>query len=513
MVEKSEDVEKGGKTALYGRYLGAGLMEDDAWFLCRFSKAEDRAIYRKVDCRVVPMLAMLYLISHLDRANLGNAKIEGLEKDLGMDGNMYNIVVSVFFVPYILLEIPSNMLLAKFKRPSIYIGTLVTCWGLVVTFSGLTQSFAGLCVSRFLVGVFEAGFFPAAVWLISMWYPPNRTGGRTSIFYVSSAASGAFSGLLAAGIAQLHGSAGQEGWRWIFIIEGIVSVLFGISTFFFLPDTPSLTSRWLNEDERRYLVLMNQATRGSNAARTAGNDVEEAKRFDWKAIRAMLTDHHIYLQAIVFSSNAIPNNGMKYTMPQIVRNMGYESTTAQLMSAPPYVCGAIATVLSGIYADKRGNRMKPIVFFQVCVLVSMAVLFRYAPNIEDNIALCYTMVIIVCIGVYPIVPACNTWCLNNLAGAEKRVSGVAFLVTMGNTGGFIGSWVFLNTESPSYPTGFGTSLSIAGAGIMCAFLLEWLYSRHNKRWEGYTREEVEEQYTPQQLHDMGDRSPLFKYGL
>jgi MFS family permease len=106
------------------------------------------------------------------------------------------------------------MLLAKFKRPSIYIGILVTCWGIIVMLSGLTQSFAGLCVSRFLVGVFEAGFFPAAVWLISTWYPPDRTGSRTSIFYVSSAASGAFSGLLAAGIAQMDGISGQEGWRW-----------------------------------------------------------------------------------------------------------------------------------------------------------------------------------------------------------------------------------------------------------------------------------------------------------
>ena len=84
---------------------------------------------------------------------------------------------------------------------------------------------------------------------------------------------------------------------------------------------------------------------------------------------------------------------------------------------------------------------------------------------------------------------------------------------MGNSGGFIGSWVFLNTESPSYPTGFGTSFAIAGAGIVCAIILEWLYSRHNKRWEGYTREQIEDMYTPQQLDDMGDRSPLFKYGL
>lgn len=189
----------------------------------------------------------------------------------------------------------------------------------------------------------------------------------------------------------------------IFLIEGLISVLFGIGTFFLLPDTPALSSRWLSEDEARYLVLMNQATRGSNAARAQNTGAEPArkKKFNWKAIKAMLTDQHIYLQAVVFASNSIPNNGLKYTMPQIVRNMGYKSTTAQLMSAPPYIAGAIATIASGYYADKRGNRMKPIILFEICLLIAMAVLFQYAPNISDNVALCYAMVMIACMAVYP----------------------------------------------------------------------------------------------------------------
>lgn len=111
------------------------------------------------------------------------------------------------------------------------------------------------------------------------------------------------------------------------------------------------------------------------------------------------------------------------------------------------------------------------------------------------------------------VPACSTWCINNLAGPEKRNSGVAFLVTLGNLGGFLGSWVFLNTESPAYPTGFGTCLSFAGAGLICTIALEFLYKRHNKRWENHTRDEIEQMYTAEQLEDMGDRSPLFKYIL
>lgn len=206
------------------------------------------------------------------------------------------------------------MILAKFKRPSLYIGILVTCWGLVVLFSGLTQSFAGLCVCRFLVGFFEAGFFPGALWLISEWYPPYRTQSRTAIFYLSAAASGAFSGLLAAAIAQMDGLAGQEGWRWIFLIEGILSVLLGISSFFLLPDTPALSGRWLSTEEARYLMLVQRATRGNNVARSTGETQERTnkKKINWKALRAMLQDRHIYLQSLIAAGSALPNNAVRF---------------------------------------------------------------------------------------------------------------------------------------------------------------------------------------------------------
>ena len=118
---------------------------------------------RKVDFHLVPFLAVLYLAAHIDRANIGNAKIEGLTTDLNMTGVQYNIALSVFFVPYILLEVPSNVVLKMFRRPSTYMAILVVSWGLIMTFNGFVQNFAGLLVCRVLLGVAEAGFFPGAV--------------------------------------------------------------------------------------------------------------------------------------------------------------------------------------------------------------------------------------------------------------------------------------------------------------------------------------------------------------
>ena len=124
------------------------------------------------------MLAILYLISHLDRANIGNAKIEGLVTDLKLDDIQYNIVLSLFFLPYILLEIPSNILLKRFKRPSVYLGILVTMWGIIMTLHGVVQNFGGLLAVRMLLGVFEAGFYPGAVYLCTFWYMPRQLATR-----------------------------------------------------------------------------------------------------------------------------------------------------------------------------------------------------------------------------------------------------------------------------------------------------------------------------------------------
>lgn len=334
-----------------------------------------------------------------------------------------------------------------------------------------------------------------------------------AMFYFSSAASGAFSGLLAAGIAKMNGLGGLEGWRWIFIIEGIASVVIGASCFFLLPDTPSLSSKWLKPEEIRFLNLSYQATRGSKRdelAEEGGNKKSLAK---WSTVKQVLTDKHLYLQVFVYWSNAIPNYALKFTMPQIIKNMGFTSTNAQLLTAPPYFLGAISAVITSLIADRFTRRMPFIVTPQSFLIIAYSVLFVKAANIAQNVPLCYVMVALACIGVYPIIPGCNAWTVNNLAGPEKRSMGLAFMISLGNCGGIVGSFIFLPSESPKYPTGFGSSLTFAATGMVAALLLEFLYWSHNKKHEGVTEEEALLKYGQENLDKMGDRSPLFKYGL
>jgi MFS family permease len=415
-----------------------------------------------------------------------------------MSGDQFNFALCIFFVPYIILEVPANMIMKKFKRPSWWIAILATAWGLVMTLTGIVKSYEGLVAARFFLGLAEAGFFPGAILIVSQWYAPNEVGVRIALFYTSSALAGAFSGLLAFAIAKMHGMAGLEGWRWIFLIEGLVSVAVGVACPWILIDSPEL-SNWLDEDEKRFLKLRKLAQERTSVVHVrdeAGEIVvPKQTKITWPVLKSVLTDWKIYLQAVIAMSNTIPAYSLKFTMPQIIKNMGFTSSNAQLLTIPPYAVGAISAYVSARFADKFKWRMPFIVVPQLCVLTAFSICFAYAAAIEKHIPQTYFGVVLACLGLYPIIPGANAWNSNNLAGPMRRAAGIGFMMAMANGGGLVGSFIYIKEEAPRYPTGFGTSLAI------------------NNRKSKMTIEEIRAKYTEQELMDMGDKSPLFKYTL
>ncbi|KAI1339186.1 major facilitator superfamily transporter [Xylariaceae sp. FL0016] len=484
----------------------SALSPEDAEFLDTFPLEKQKKAIRKVDWRLVPMLLFLYLITYLDKTNIGNAKIEGLLDDLNMTGDQYNIALSIFFVPYILAEVPSNMILEKFNRPSLYMGTIVLLWGVVMTLTGIIKDFGDLAAVRFLLGLFEAGFFPGAILLVSKWYMPGETQTRIALLYSSAASGGAFSGLLAFAIAKMDGLGGLEGWRWIFILEGLLTVVIGASCFFLLIDSPALSHRWLEPEEIRFLELR-------QAARRTLSEEGPKKHFDKGALLAVICDWKLYLLIFGSWSNAVPNYAMKFTMPTIVKSMGFKSAKAQLLTIPPYACGAISAYVLSLFADRYSWRMPFIVGPQLCVVTAFTILFTKAADIADNIGLCYFAVCLACAGMYPIFPGVNAWNVANQAGAAKRAVSIGFLVCAGNIGGVIGSYIYRDDEAPRYPTGYGNSLAFASAGIVAMLTLEFLLWKTNKKNAKLTEEDVHQMYSAEKLDAMGDRSPLYKYAL
>ncbi|OOQ81870.1 MFS transporter [Penicillium brasilianum] len=481
-----------------------GLTVDDEQFYNSFSEERRKKVFRKVDVRLVPMLALLYLICHIDRANIGNAKIEGMVQDLGMTGVQYNTVLSIFFIPYVLFEVPSNILLKKFKRPSTYLGVLVVSWGIVMTCTGLVKNFAGLMTTRVLLGIFEAGFFPGAIYLCSYWYMPKDLALRISYFYCASALSGAFSGLLAAAIAKMDGIGGLEGWRWIFILEGLLSVVLGVMCFFFLIDTPAFSTRWLSADEIRFLEL-------SMFIKQGGTSSEETS-FKMRDLKKVLQNWRIYVQAYFLLCQSALSYGTKFTLPTITKAMGFSSTNAQLTSAPPYVVAAISAIIFARLSDRFYWRMPFVAIPMIIVVTAYAILFSLNGALESKRGVAYFAVVLGVAGIYPIQSAAASWNANNIAPSARRAIGIALMNCVGNVGGIIGSFMYIETEKPKYPTGFGLSLALAGAGFFVAFFLEWSYKRANAQ-KAKVADEARVKYTEDELFDMGDKSPLFKYVL
>ncbi|ETS76899.1 hypothetical protein PFICI_10773 [Pestalotiopsis fici W106-1] len=481
----------------------SALNTEDAEFLASFTEAQRK----RVDIRLIPMLTILYLISFLDRSNIGNAKIEGLDTDLQLDGVKYNIALCIFFIPYILLEIPSNWMLSKVKRPSLFLGAMIIGWGIVMTLSGLVQNYAGLCVTRLFLGAFEAGFFPGAIYLVSAWYLPNESQVRIAIFYCSSATAGAFSGLLAYAIAKMDGVGGYGAWRWIFIIEGLASIIAGVVAMLLMPDAPGSSGYFLGPEEIRYLQVRQLAVPG----RRHHGQGEGGHKFDWKNLVKVLKDWQMYLLAIVYLSSTGPNYALKFTMPQIIKNMGYQSSMAQVLTIPPYTVGVIATISSAMLADRITWRMPFAIVADLCMIVAHAILYVFGPTQKQHIPACYFALCLACVGFYPIPPTVNAWLISNTAPQNKRAMAIGYFVGLGNIGGIFGSFIYRDSEAPKYPSGYATAFSLACAGIVSSLILEFCYKKINDKREHVTEEDVRRQHSEEALEEMGDRSPLFRY--
>ncbi|KAJ5088906.1 hypothetical protein N7456_012522 [Penicillium angulare] len=480
-----------------------GLSTEDADFYRNYAPEKRKKIIRKIDMRLIPMLAILYLISYLDRANIGNAKILGLSEDLNLTGLQYNIALSIFFIPYVLLEVPSNILLKRFARPSLYLGTLIVSWGTIMTLTGVVQNFGGLLAVRVLLGIFEAGFFPGSVYLCSLWYMPRELGTRVAAFFCASALSGAFSGLLAAAISKMDGIGGYEGWRWIFIIEGLVTVCLGLSTFLLLVDSPRLSTRWLDEDEIRYLEIQHFIKEG-------GQFKEEQERVTLKDVFGVMKNWRLYFLAYIMMCQSACNYGTKFSLPTLTEAMGFKGTSAQLMTVPPYIAGALSAVAFSNMSDRYNWRFPFVAAPLLLIITGYSIIVGLKGQLESHVGIGFFAIILACMGIYPTYPAAASWAINNLAPSKRRAIGSAFNICMGNTGGIIGSYMYLDRESPTYITGFGLSLAFGLSGLLVACGLEFWFMYANKQKAKLSEMEIRETYSDEQLLALGDRSPLFR---
>ncbi|KAK2001713.1 major facilitator superfamily transporter [Colletotrichum falcatum] len=469
-----------------------------------FSHLDEKRILRKMDIRLIPMLALLYLLAFLDRGNIGNAKIEGLQEDLNMTADQYNWCLTVFFFTYAAFEVPSNLLLKKL-RPSVWLPTIMVSWGVVMTLMGIVQDYHGLLAARLFLGVAEAGLFPGVAYYLTMWYCRHEIQLRQALFFSAASVAGAFSGLLAFAIAKMDGIGGLEGWRWLFVLEGILTVLVAVGAFFALHDFPE-TAGFLTEEERAFLV--HRLRYQGQARGKAGNGVRvaEADEFRWRYVWDAFGDWQIWVNIFVYWSIACPMTGISLFLPTIIRNLNYTSETAQLMTVPIYITAAILAVLVAYVSDKLGKRSPFIVGFLCMMIVGFSMCIS-----SSNPKVVYGGVFIAACGIYPAFPGVISWLANNLSGSYKRGAGMALQIGVGNLGGAMASNFYRQKDGPRYVLGHGLELGFIVVGIVAALVLIFSYIRINKARDRRVAEGEGGRYTAEELSEQGDKAVTYRY--
>ncbi|KAA1085752.1 hypothetical protein PGT21_018231 [Puccinia graminis f. sp. tritici] len=475
------------------------------------SQLLERSALWKLDLTVIPIVAMFYFLSFLDRSNLGNARIAGLQSSLHLSDHQYSIALTVTYIPYIMAEIPANLLLKKLG-PNYFLPGIVTCWGLITTLQGFVRSYSGLIAARFFLGLVEGGMFPAIVLYLSFFYTRRELQLRIALFFSSASLSGAFSGLLAYGIIRLDGRGDLAGWSWIFIIEGLFTFFWGLISFFIFPASIE-SSKYLNPSEKA--ILKARLLRD----RPMADDSLDC--FSFAEVLAAIKSPHVLINFVSLFMSGTVLYSQAYFQPTIVNSLGYSASRSQLMSVPPFVAAFVVMLATAYISDKYCTRGLVTIG---CALTGMIgfILFHVAD--QDQMSLKYGSLFISLSGVYSTIPPLSAWQSNNSECHYRRGSSIALGFIASNLGGILSTWIFPQSEKPGYRT--GTLLSLAFCAGMIATVscnLVWLKSANRSKI--VKREELLKDYPnhDQKSHpenkrirqrawaDLGDRHPDFKY--
>ncbi|CAN8096810.1 unnamed protein product [Discula destructiva] len=456
----------------------------------------EKKLVAKIDMRLLPFISLLYLLAFLDRVNIANAKSFGLVQDLHLDaqGTQYNTILTIFFVPYVFFEIPSNILLKKLS-PRIWLSICGIGFGLVMVFQGLTQNYSGILATRFFLGLFECGMFPGCFYLLGMWYKRSEAQKRFTFFFCSTSLAGAFGGLLASAIGKMDGLRGYSGWRWIFIIEGALTFVICIGFLFVFPTFPE-QAKWLTEEERTYVKARLEADLGRNAAE---------RKITFRDVVTTLRDPKVLLGGFMYMGLIVPAYGYAYFSPAIITTYHYSAIETQLHSVPPWAVAFGFSMLVAVLSDLTRHRFL-FTIGPICIAIAG---FAILLTVHDNLRLQYAALFLVVMGTYSAMPVIVCWFNMNLGGHHRRAVGSAWQVGFGNIGGIVATYSFLAKDAPEYKPGYGICI-----GFICLSAVSCCAYAGLISWENRKRSRmVSANITDYERTELGDRNPEFRYML
>ncbi|KAH8921575.1 MFS general substrate transporter [Atractiella rhizophila] len=446
-------------------------------------------MYYKLDWRLLPYVSIIHLLSFLDRTNFGNAKVAGMQKDLKLGGYRYNIAASLFYITYCLFELPSNLLMKKIG-PAKWFPLQCVIWGVVTTCFCAANKYSDLLALRIFLGVTEAGLFPGINYYLSLWYPRNILAKRIAIFYASTTSSGAFSGILTYGIVKLDGKGGFHGWQWIFLIEGVITIAFGLVGPWLMYDLPE-NSSFITPKERERIEANIVAAQGNMPT-----------NYKWQYVVDCFKDPKTWLYAIIYLGGSIGVYSNSLFLPTIIKGLGKTDADAQLYTVPPYAVAMFGAFFNGYISDRLKLRFPFVMLAQLTAIVGYAIV---RGTTDPDVA--YGGMFLAVTGVYSTVPVLIAWASGNTAGDTKRASQLAIMIGFGNLGGICASFIYRVQDSPRYELGHDVVISVICMSFTCSGLMAlYLNYLNKKKAANMPPKEQENEY-----REMGDRSPFFRY--
>ncbi|KAJ5217938.1 uncharacterized protein N7498_000037 [Penicillium cinerascens] len=465
-------------------------------YTAEVDKEAEKKLLRKLDLHLVPIVMLLYMMSFLDRVNIGNARLYKMTENLNLVGNEYQMSVSIFYVTFLVFEVPSNLVLKKFT-PSRYIAVLTFFWGIICTLTGICQTYAQLLACRLLLGIFDAGLFPGLAIYLTMFYTKKELGLRIGYLFVSAAIAGACGGLLAYGIGHMSGIRGMEGWRWIFILEGILTVLLGAAVPFLLPNQPEDIS-FLSKDERELLALRKSLEVGQTSS---------AQELHWSDVKKAFTTWYCWVFYFAQFGCGTMLYGYSNFLPTIIDGLGgWSIPLAQALTIPCYTVGAISYLIVAYLSDRWQQRGLFVAGFGIVSIIGYALLISDVP-----FGVHYFACFVVATGLYVVVGLPLAWLPANAPRYGMRTAATGMQLTIGTSSGIMSSFIYPTNEGPRYIKGHTITMAmVAYSTVVFICLSLWFRYANRRRAEGKDDHHANG-LSEDETNELGHGSPNFHF--
>ncbi|KAJ5761773.1 uncharacterized protein N7511_005155 [Penicillium nucicola] len=440
---------------------------------------EESAVTRKVDFILIPILAFAFFALQMDRGNISAVLTSSITKDLHITTNQINIGTQLLSAGIVLSEIPSNIILQRIG-PRVWLSGQLFAWGLVATFQAFVQSYPAYLVTRILLGFCEGGFIPGALYYLSTWYKKDETSLRTSLFFYGQMFASATSSLISAGLLKLNGSHGMEGWRWIFLVEGLITIFIAIVFTLFVPpavgDGRPLISmgKWSYFTERESHIIRNRVL--LDDPRKARGHIQITKGDIWKTIKEPRIMQHALLTLVSMSGF----QGLTQYTPSLIKSLGFSSVRANALASVPVYCSMVWLAILSFASDRTGHR-GPFVLLAITWNVISYVCLRTS-NVHSSQWHGYALIAVANISYCSMHILNVGWLSYYCRTPRNGVSPWRKLVVMAaNCAGISGSQIFRTSDAPKYLHGLTAICSLAGASwVVAAVLCAQYYYRRRK---------------------------------